>query len=151
MHDAAFAAGGDRRALQLRELEAGEWRASSRRRVAPSARLPDHGAHKRDVMALLDAVEPEAEAIARSQRAPRPDGELVGFNTDAPGFAAAVRRDLGMELAGASVVPFAGAGGRAHAVPTRRQRGRGRGPRRRPPARAAGRWPIASRRRAGHA
>jgi shikimate dehydrogenase len=117
MHDAAFAASGIDARYELRELDAGE--------VADfvaEARGPQWlgfqitAPYKRDVMALLDAVEPEAEAIGAVNSVIRgPDGRLVGFNTDAPGFAAAVRRDLGMELEGARVV-VAGAGGAAHAV-----------------------------------
>ncbi len=43
------------------------------------------------------------------------DGRLVGFNSDAPGFAAGVELALGRPLAGLEVV-VAGAGGAAHAV-----------------------------------
>jgi shikimate dehydrogenase len=117
MHDAAFAANDIDARYELRELDGGE--------VADfvaEARGPEWlgfqitAPYKREVMALLDAVEPEAEAIGAVNSVIRgPDGELVGFNTDAPGFAAAVRRDLGMELEGARVV-VAGAGGAAHAV-----------------------------------
>jgi shikimate dehydrogenase len=117
MHDAAFAAGGIDARYELRELEAGDLAA-----FVAEARGPEWlgfqitAPYKRDVMALLDAVEPEAEAIGAVNSVIRaPDGTLVGFNTDAPGFAAAVRRDLGMELDGARVV-VAGAGGAAHAA-----------------------------------
>jgi shikimate dehydrogenase len=117
MHDAAFAANGIDARYELRELEAGEVAA-----FVAEARRPEWlgfqitAPYKRDVMALLDAVEPEAEAIGAVNSVTRTaDGALVGFNTDAPGFAAAVRHDLGMELGGARVV-VAGAGGAAHAV-----------------------------------
>jgi shikimate dehydrogenase len=117
MHDAAFAASAIDARYELCELEAGD--------VADfvaQARGPEWlgfqitAPYKRDIMALLDAVEPEAEAIGAVNSVIRaPDGSLAGFNTDAPGFAAAVRRDLGIELGGARVV-VAGAGGAAHAV-----------------------------------
>jgi shikimate dehydrogenase len=117
MHDAAFAANGIDARYELRELEAGEVAG-----FVAEARGPEWlgfqitAPYKREVMALLDAVEPEAEAIGAVNSVIRaPDGALVGFNTDAPGFAAAVRRDLGMELDGARIV-VAGAGGAAHAV-----------------------------------
>jgi shikimate dehydrogenase len=117
MHDAAFAANGIDARYDLRELEAGELAD-----FVAEARGPEWlgfqitAPYKRDIMALLDAVEPEAEAIGAVNSVTRTaDGALVGFNTDAPGFAAAVRRDLGLELAGARVV-VAGAGGAAHAV-----------------------------------
>lgn len=117
MHDAAFAAEGIDARYELRELDAGDLAG-----FVAEARGPEWlgfqitAPYKRDVMALLDAVEPEAEAIGAVNSVLRgPDAELVGFNTDAPGFAAAVRCDLGMELEGARVV-VAGAGGAAHAV-----------------------------------
>ncbi|MDX6717417.1 MAG: shikimate dehydrogenase [Baekduia sp.] len=117
MHDAAFAANGIDARYDLRELEAGELAD-----FVAEARGPEWlgfqitAPYKRDVMPLLDAVEPEAEAIGAVNSVTRaPDGALVGFNTDAPGFVAAVRRDLGLELRGARVV-VAGAGGAAHAV-----------------------------------
>lgn len=72
--------------------------------------------YKRRIMALLDDVEDEARAIgAVNSVAREPDGRLVGFNTDAPGFASAVASDLGVTLTGARVV-VAGAGGAAYAV-----------------------------------
>jgi len=117
MHDAAFAALGIDARYELRELEPGELAS-----FVEEARGPDWlgfqitAPYKRDVMALLDAVEPEAQAIGAVNSVVRhDDGSLVGFNTDAPGFAAAVRRDLGMGMADRRVV-VAGAGGAAHAV-----------------------------------
>jgi shikimate dehydrogenase len=117
MHDAAFAANDIDARYELRELERDELAD-----FVAQARGPEWlgfqitAPYKRDVMALLDAVEPEAEAIGAVNSVIRaPDGTLVGFNTDAPGFAAAVRRDLDIGLEGARVV-VAGAGGAAHAV-----------------------------------
>jgi shikimate dehydrogenase len=117
MHDAAFAALGIDARYELRELEPGELAS-----FVEEARGPDWlgfqitAPYKRDVMALLDAVEPEAQAIGAVNSVVRhDDGSLVGFNTDAPGFAAAVRRDLVMAMADRRVV-VAGAGGAAHAV-----------------------------------
>ena len=72
--------------------------------------------YKQAIMELLDEIEPEAAAIgAVNSVERRDDGALVGFNTDAPGFALAVERDLGVGFAGAVVV-VAGAGGAARAV-----------------------------------
>jgi shikimate dehydrogenase len=117
MHDAAFAAHGIDARYELREL-APERLAG----FVAEARGPEWlgfqitAPYKRDVMALLDAVEPEAQAIGAVNSVARDDsGKLVGFNTDAPGFAAAVRQDLGLALEGLRVV-VAGAGGAAHAV-----------------------------------
>jgi shikimate dehydrogenase len=117
MHDAAFAANGIDARYALRELNP---------EVVPAFVEETRGEewlgfqvtapYKRLVMDLLDEVEPQAAAIgAVNSVQRRADGTLVGFNTDAPGFAAAVRRDLGREFAGARVV-VAGAGGAARAV-----------------------------------
>jgi shikimate dehydrogenase len=117
MHDAAFAAQGVDARYELRELEPDEVAGFVREaRGAEWLGFQVTAPYKRDVMALLDVVEPEAASIgAVNSVAREADGSLVGFNTDAPGFADAVRRDLGMDLAGARVV-VAGAGGAAHAV-----------------------------------
>jgi shikimate dehydrogenase len=72
--------------------------------------------HKQAAMALVDEVEPDAAAIGAINSGLRtPEGRLVGFNTDAPGFARSVNGDLRMSLAGANVV-VVGAGGAARAV-----------------------------------
>jgi shikimate dehydrogenase len=117
MHDAAFAANGIDAGYELRELAPEQLR-----EFVAEARGPEWlgfqitAPYKRDVMELLDDVEPEARAIGAVNSVTRDTGgALVGFNTDAPGFAAAVQRDLGLSLAGLRVV-VAGAGGAAHAV-----------------------------------
>jgi shikimate dehydrogenase len=72
--------------------------------------------HKQAAMALVDEVELDAAAIGAINSGLRtPEGRLVGFNTDAPGFARSVNGDLRMSLAGANVV-VVGAGGAARAV-----------------------------------
>jgi shikimate dehydrogenase len=72
--------------------------------------------YKRRVGQLVDRVEPEAERIGAVNSVERRlDGTLAGFNTDAPGWAMSVERDLGRRLAGAAVA-VAGAGGAARAV-----------------------------------
>jgi shikimate dehydrogenase len=117
MHDAAFDAYGIDARYELRELppEALDgFVAEARGREWLGFQIT--APYKRDVMARLDAVEPEAEAIGAVNSVARGDGgSLVGFNTDAPGFAAAVERDLGLTMDGLRVV-VAGAGGAAHAV-----------------------------------
>jgi shikimate dehydrogenase len=117
MHDAAFAAHGIDARYELRELAPEQLPG-----FVAEARGPEWlgfqitAPYKRDVMELLDAVEPAAEAIGAVNSVARDEsGALVGFNTDAPGFAAAVERDLGLSPAGLRVV-VAGAGGAAHAV-----------------------------------
>jgi shikimate dehydrogenase len=117
MHDAAFAANGIDARYELRELppeQLADFVAQAREPEWLGFQIT--APYKRDVMALLDAVEPEAQAIGAVNSVARgADGALVGFNTDAPGFAAAAERDLGLSFAGLHVV-VAGAGGAAHAV-----------------------------------
>lgn len=72
--------------------------------------------YKQEALARCDEVEPAARRIgAVNSVERRPDGALVGFNSDAPGFARAVQADLGLDMKGA-VVAVAGAGGAARAV-----------------------------------
>jgi shikimate dehydrogenase len=117
MHDAAFDAAGIDARYVLRELEADEVAA-----VVAEARGPGWlglgvtAPYKRTVADLVDEVEPDAAAIGAVNNVVRTeDGRLIGFNTDAPGFRAAVELAMGRSLAGLDVV-VAGAGGAAHAV-----------------------------------
>jgi shikimate dehydrogenase len=117
MHDAAFAAAGIDARYELFELHADEVGAA-----VEAARGPDWlglgvtAPYKRVVAGLCDEVEVDAERIgAVNNVAKMPDGRLVGFNSDAPGFQAGVELAMGRSLAGAEVV-VAGAGGAAHAV-----------------------------------
>ena len=117
MHDAAFAANGIDARYELRDIgpdEVAAFVASARDEAWLGFQVT--APYKRDVFVLVDAVEPAAEAIgAVNSVERRPDGTLLGFNTDAPGFAAAVEAELGLRLAGARVA-VAGAGGAARAV-----------------------------------
>jgi shikimate dehydrogenase len=117
MHDAAFAAAGIDAHYELLELEAGAVPAA-----VEAARGPDWlglqvtAPYKRLVAGLCDRVETDAATIGAVNSVARTAaGELLGFNTDAPGFQAAVELALGRPLAGLDVV-VAGAGGAAHAV-----------------------------------
>jgi shikimate dehydrogenase len=117
MHDAAFDACGIDARYVLREIEPDEVEG-----VVADARGPGWlglgvtAPYKRVVAALLDEVEPDAEAIGAVNNVVRTDnGRLVGINTDAPGFRAGVELAMGRPLSGVAVV-VAGAGGAAHAV-----------------------------------
>lgn len=117
MHNAAFAARGIDARYQLRELEPADL-TDFVAEVRDPAWLGFQvtAPYKQDIMALLDGVEPEAAAIgAVNSVTRRGNGTLIGFNTDAPGFATAVHRDLGVGFDDACVV-VAGAGGAARAV-----------------------------------
>jgi shikimate dehydrogenase len=117
MHDAAFAANGIDARYELRELEPGELASFVEEARGPGwLGFQVTAPYKRDVFGLLDEVEPDARAIGAVNSVARGgDGSLVGFNTDAPGFAAAVGRELGLAFTGARLV-VAGAGGAARAV-----------------------------------
>jgi shikimate dehydrogenase len=117
MHDAAFAAAGIDGRYELIELEP-----EAVESAVDAARGPDWlglgvtAPYKRVVAGLCDEVERDAERIgAVNNVAKTPDGRLVGFNSDAPGFRAGAELAMGRSLAGAEVV-VAGAGGAAHAV-----------------------------------
>jgi len=117
MHNAAFTHFGIDAHYELRET--------------PGSALPDFFAevrrggwlgfqvtapHKQAVMEFVDSVAPGAAVIGAVNSGVRlPDGTLEGFNTDAPGFAAALTEDLGARIESSRVV-VAGAGGAARAV-----------------------------------
>jgi shikimate dehydrogenase len=117
MHNAAFAAAGIDARYELMEVD---------EQQLPGVIADAHGEgwlglgvtapYKKLVFDLLDDVEPDAREIGAVNNAVRsPDGRLVGFNSDAPGFRAGVERALGRPLGGLDVV-VAGAGGVAHAI-----------------------------------
>jgi len=117
MHNAAFEAAGIDARYELQELDA-----DAVGGAVAAARGPDYlglgvtAPYKRVVADLVDVVEPDAQRIgAVNNVAKTPDGRLIGFNSDAPGFRAGVELAMGRSLAGCSVV-IAGAGGAAHAV-----------------------------------
>ena len=71
--------------------------------------------HKQAVMACLDEVSPEAQAIGAVNTIDHRDGRLCGHNTDAHGFIASVREDGGLQRLPGKVV-LLGAGGAARAI-----------------------------------
>ena len=117
MHDAAFAVAGIDARYELLELEP-----NAVPGAVAEARGPDWlglqvtAPYKRLVAGLCDAVESDAETIgAVNSVAKGDDGGLIGVNTDAPGFRAAVELAMGRSLTAIDVV-LVGAGGAAHAV-----------------------------------
>jgi len=117
MHDAAFDAAGIDARYVLLELEPDEVEDAVREARGPDwLGLGVTAPYKRVVAGLCDEVEADAETIGAVNNVARTAaGELVGFNTDAPGFQAGVELAMGRPLSGAEVV-VAGAGGAAHAV-----------------------------------
>ena len=71
--------------------------------------------HKTAVMKFVDNLAPEAQLIGAVNTIVNRDGRLTGYNTDAPGFVAALSREAGVEPAGKQVT-IIGAGGAARAV-----------------------------------
>ncbi len=117
MHNAAFEAAGIDGRYELRELEPGEVEAAVAEARGPEwFGLGVTAPYKQVVAGLVDAVEAEARTIgAVNNVVRRDDGTLLGFNSDAPGFRAAVELALGRPIDGLESV-VAGAGGAAHAV-----------------------------------
>ncbi len=117
MHNAAFAAAGIDAEYVLAELDEEDVPAA-----VASARGPEFlglgvtAPYKPLVAGLVDEVEGDAATIGAVNNVVRTDdGRLVGFNTDAPGFRAAVELAMGRPIGGRAVF-VAGAGGAAHAV-----------------------------------
>jgi shikimate dehydrogenase len=117
MHNAAFAAAGIDAEYVLRELDADEVPGAVAEARGPGwLGLGVTAPYKQVVATLVDEVEPDARLIGAVNNVVRTgDGRLVGFNSDAPGFAAGVEAALGRPLEGLDVV-VVGAGGVAHAV-----------------------------------
>lgn len=117
MHDAAFRAAGIDARYELLELDEDAVPAAVAEARGPAwLGLQVTAPYKRLVAGLCDRVEADASTIGAVNSVARTsDGELVGFNTDAPGFRAGVELAMGRPLAGLRVV-VAGAGGAAHAV-----------------------------------
>lgn len=116
MQNAAFAAHGIDATYELRPIGADQVGA-----FFDEARGPDWlgfgvtAPYKQTAMSHLDEIEPGAAAIgAVNNGVRRDDGSLVGFNTDASGFMAAVE-SMGTSVTDRRAVVF-GAGGAARAV-----------------------------------
>ena len=71
--------------------------------------------HKQTVIAHLDEISPEAQAIGAVNTVCNHDGKLLGFNTDAFGIIESLKTDGEMDLLPARVV-LLGAGGAARAI-----------------------------------
>jgi len=117
MHDAAFDAAGIDARYVLMEIGPDEVEAAVAAARGPGwLGLGVTAPYKPVVARLVDEVEPDARAIGAVNNVLRTaDGRLVGFNSDAPGFRAAVEAAMGGSLEGLHVA-VAGAGGAAHAV-----------------------------------
>ncbi len=73
--------------------------------------------HKETIIPLLDDVTKLARTIGAVNTVVNQDGELIGYNTDGPGFLESLQEDAGFEAAGKRAVVL-GAGGASRAVAT---------------------------------
>lgn len=120
IHNAAFAAAG-LNAIYL-SIEVHDVASFMRRMVHPKSRELDlnlsglsvTAPHKTSVMPLLDTIDPLAGDIGAVNTIGIERGRLVGYNTDAKGFIAPLRRRLG-DLRGVRCAVI-GSGGAARAV-----------------------------------
>lgn len=71
--------------------------------------------HKTAIIPLLDRITPEAQLMGAVNTVKREGEELVGHNTDGPGFIRSLAEDLGFDPAGKRVLVL-GAGGAARAA-----------------------------------
>jgi shikimate dehydrogenase len=116
MHNAAFAAHGIDARYELRPIEAGGVPAFFEEAHGPEwLGFGVTSPYKQVAMEHLDEVEPGAMAIGAVNNGVRTDdGRLLGFNTDASGFIAAVT-SMGVSVERVETVVI-GAGGAARAV-----------------------------------
>jgi len=119
MHEAAGDALGLRVLYRLLEIPGLD--ASGLRRVLNGARelgfagLNVTFPYKEAVLAVLDELSPTARAVAAVNTVVIAGGKLIGHNTDATGFAAALRAELGTPIAGPVALIGTGGMGRAAA------------------------------------
>ncbi|MDD5593128.1 MAG: shikimate dehydrogenase [Candidatus Margulisbacteria bacterium] len=73
--------------------------------------------HKETIVPLLDDVTKLARTIGAVNTVVNQDGELVGYNTDGPGFIESLKEDAGFDPKGKKAVVL-GAGGASRAVST---------------------------------
>ena len=72
--------------------------------------------HKQSALNFIDEISPEARLMGAINTVAVRDGRLHGFNTDGPGFAAAVREEFGTELGEHRVLVLGGGGGAGRAI-----------------------------------
>ena len=74
--------------------------------------------HKFDALACCDVLDPLAQALGAVNTVRFNDNETTGFNTDGPGFVAAVENDFGVKLADLKVLIVGAGGGAGQAIAT---------------------------------
>lgn len=71
--------------------------------------------YKEEVMPYLDKLDAQAKAIGAVNTVVNKGGALIGYNTDAPGFIASLKNDLGIRPKNKDIF-ILGAGGAARAI-----------------------------------
>ena len=71
--------------------------------------------HKEAVVPMLDELGGQSARVGAVNTIVNRDGRLFGFNTDGPGFVAALRNDAAFEVSGRSIL-LLGAGGAARGI-----------------------------------
>lgn len=74
--------------------------------------------HKFDALACCDVLDPLAQALGAVNTVRFNDNETTGFNTDGPGFVAAVENVFGVKLADLKVLIVGAGGGAGQAIAT---------------------------------
>jgi shikimate dehydrogenase len=72
--------------------------------------------HKQKALSFVDEVSREARLMGAINTLAVREGKLHGFNTDGPGFAAAIREEFGISLRKLRVLILGGAGGAGRAI-----------------------------------
>lgn len=72
--------------------------------------------HKQAAFTLVNEVSKEAQLMGAINTVAVRDGRLLGFNTDGPGFAAAIQEEFGIPLSSLRVLILGGAGGAGRAI-----------------------------------
>jgi shikimate dehydrogenase len=72
--------------------------------------------HKLAALPLMNSVSKEANLMGAINTVAIRDGKFEGFNTDGPGFAAAIKEEFGMPLSSLRVLILGGAGGAGRAI-----------------------------------
>jgi len=72
--------------------------------------------HKRAALGLLDGLDPAAERLGTVNTIVNQSGRLFGFNTDGPGFLAAVDEAFGCDLFAARIAVVGAGGGAGQAI-----------------------------------
>jgi shikimate dehydrogenase len=71
--------------------------------------------HKEAVIEFLDEIDPLAQKMGAVNTIVNESGKLIGYNTDGPGFVAALRHDFDLDVSGRQVVML-GAGGSCRGI-----------------------------------